>query len=892
MVSNFTRVLYCAALLGFVSAIAAPAVAKPVEKRMVLPSAVTPRHYRLDIIPDAQALTFTGTVAIEITVHQAIDTIVLNSADIVIDSAAVSGESSAPTISYDGKTETAAFALGHKLKPGAYTLSLVYHGKIFQQSSGLFALDYDTPKGKARSLFTQFENSDARRFVPCWDEPGLKATFDLTATVPAEQMAVSNMPVAATDALPGGRKRVHFATSPKMSSYLLFFAAGDFERIHRDVGGVDVGVVVKRGDTTRAAYALTTAAQILPYYNDYFGTPYPLPKLDLIAAPGDSQFFSAMENWGAIMYFEHVLLIDPRLSTDADRQDVYTVVAHEMAHQWFGDLVTMAWWDDLWLNEGFASWMEEKVTDHFHPEWNVWLHAVEEKQGAKDVDPSDGAHPRPSSMDVDARVGTHPIITPIYDVLQASGAFDTITYEKGSAVIQTLEGYLGEDAFRAGVRRYMHDHAYGNTVTDDLWKEMDKGSRRPITRIAHDLTLQAGVPLVSEASVKCVNGNTVLELTQGHFAIDADSTKARVWQVPVTAAAVGGAPAKTVIAGAHPRPLKVAGCAPVILNAGQSGYFRSRYTHDALAAIASQFSALSPYDQLGVFNDTGSLAYLGEEPMAALLELTMKFPADADPLVISALVDRLHGLDRIYRGLPTQPAFRAYAVSVLRPVLARVTWNKAPGESDNLAGVRSDLIAALGDFGDVAVLAEAKKRFEQYVADEASFDAATRSIVLRAAAAHADQATWDQLHGMAKSAKTELERREFYGLLAAAEDTGLAQQALDLAVSGEPPATLGPRLINVVSGRHPEMAFDFAVAHWDKVGPMIEPASEQLYMPRLLRTGFDLKLIAKLDAFAKDRIPASARQGVDKADSLIRYLAKIRQERLPGVDRWVQSQGG
>jgi aminopeptidase N len=879
-------------LAGMVSAIAVPAAAKPVEKRVVLPTAVTPQHYHVDITPDAQALTFKGRVTIEITVHRTTDTIVLNSADIVIDSAAVSGESAAPAISYDKKDETAAFALGHKLKPGAYTLSIVYHGKIFLQASGLFALDYDTSTGKARSLFTQFENSDARRFVPCWDEPGLKAMFDLTVTVPVGQVPVSNMPVAATEALPGGLKRVHFATSPKMSSYLLFFALGDFERIHRDVAGVDVGVVVKRGDATRAAYALTTAAQLLPFYNDYFGTPYPLPKLDLIAAPGDSQFFGAMENWGAIMYFEQALLIDPRFSTEGDRQGVYLVVAHEMAHQWFGDLVTMAWWDDLWLNEGFASWMEVKATDRFHPEWKVWLHALEEKQGAKDIDPRDDVHPKPSSMDVDARAGTHPVVTPIYDVMQASGAFDTITYQKGSAVIQTLEAYVGEDAFRAGVRRYMHDHAYGNTVTDDLWKAMDKGSKRPIARIAHDLTLQAGVPLVSEASVKCVGGNTIVELTQGRFAVDADSAKARVWQVPVIAAAIGGTPVRTVVSGAHPVTLKVTGCGPVILNAGQTGYFRSRYAHDALAAIAAHFGVLSPYDQLGVFNDTGSLAYLGQEPMSALLDLTKKFPADADPVVISALVDRLHGLDRIYRGLPAQAAFRTYAIGVLNPVLDRVTWNRTAGESDNLAGVRTNLVAALGDFGDAPVLAEAKKRFAQFAADEASLDAGTRNVVLRVAAAHADQAIWDQLHGMAKSAKTVQERREFYGLLAAAEDTRLVQQALDLALSDEPPPTTVPSIINVASGRHPEMAFDFAVAHWDKIGPTIEPASEQLYMPRLLITSSDLKLIAKLDAFAKDHIPASARQDVDKAASLIRYLAKIRTERLPEVDRWVQGQRG
>jgi aminopeptidase N len=317
---------------------AATAAAKPaISARVVLPAAVTPDRYRIDITPDAPALTFKGSVQIDLTVHQPVNRIVLNSADIVIDSAALSGAANAPAISYDERVQTATFALGHTIKPGAYTLSLVYHGKIFQQASGLFALDYQTANGTARALFTQFENSDARRFVPSWDEPGRKATFELTATVPASLMPLSNMPIASTDALPGDLKRVHFAPTPKMSSYLLFFGMGDFERVNRTVDGVDVGVVVKRGDTGSADYALEAAAHILPYYNSYFGTPYPLPKLDLIAGPGTSAFFGAMENWGAIFYFERDLLIDPRISTESDKQNVYIVVAHEMAHQWFGD---------------------------------------------------------------------------------------------------------------------------------------------------------------------------------------------------------------------------------------------------------------------------------------------------------------------------------------------------------------------------------------------------------------------------------------------------------------------------------------------------------------------------------------------------------------------------
>ncbi len=296
----------------------APGPPAAAGERVMLPASVTPQHYRIDIKPDAGALTFKGTVQIDVTVHRPTDIIVLNSADIVIDRAAVSGGTAVAAIRYDEAVQTATLTLGREIKPGAYTLSLAYHGKIYLQASGLFALDYRTAKGKARALFTQFENSDARRFVPSWDEPARKATFELSATVPADQMAVSNMPIASTETLANHLKRVRFAATPKMSSYLLFFALGDFERVHRQVDGVDVGVVVKRGDTSSSAFALDAASHVLPYYNGYFATPYPLPKLDLVAAPGASQFFGAMENWGAIFAFERDLLIDPRVSTESD----------------------------------------------------------------------------------------------------------------------------------------------------------------------------------------------------------------------------------------------------------------------------------------------------------------------------------------------------------------------------------------------------------------------------------------------------------------------------------------------------------------------------------------------------------------------------------------------
>jgi len=846
-------------------------------ERVMLPDDVTPDHYRIEITPDAENMTYKGAVQIDVTVHHATDKIVFNSADIVIDGAALSGEESAPTISYDDSVQTATLSFGRQVKPGAYTLSLAYRGKIYSHDSGLFYLDYDTTNGNARALFTQFENSDARRFVPSWDEPARKATFQLTATVPADQMAVSNMPIASTDLLVAGLKRVHFGTTPRMSSYLLFFGVGDFERVHRDVDGVDVGIVVKRGDAAYADYALDAAAEILRYYNRYFGTPYPLPKLDLIAGPGSSPFFGAMENWGAIFYFERYLEIDPRVSTEGDRQNVYITVAHEMAHQWFGNLVTMAWWDDIWLNEGFANWMQGKVTDHFHPEWNVWLRTLSYTQ---------------YTMGVDERDGTHPVVTPIHNVLQASGAFDAITYTKGAAVIRTLEAYLGEEAFRAGVRRYMHDHAYGNTVTDDFWREMDKGSPHPITPIAHDFTLQAGVPMISEISVRCLNGKSRLSLAQGHLAIDADSTKARIWRVPVTIATLGGVSAKMVVSGSDPHIFWIGACGPVILNAGQTAYFRSRYSDENLAAISVHFDALSPIDQLGIFSDTASLAYMGEEPMAVFLNLTRRVPTNADPVVASALVEQLQVLDRLYEGLPAQGSFRAYARDLIKPFFARIGWDKAPGEADNIALLRSNLIFALGTFGEPSVLAEASNRFARYVADPSSLDAAARRSVLGVVAAHADRATWDRLHLMAQSARTQSERQELYELLTAATDVAIVDEGLKLAISAEPPETTVLGMISTASRLHPDVAFDFAVGHWDQIVSHIPPTVEARYVPRLVADASDPKLIDKLNTFAEGHIPADGRQDLRKAEANIGYLAKIRKERLPEVDQWLKSQGG
>jgi aminopeptidase N len=838
-----------------------------------LPTGVRPEHYDLLIRPDASKLTFTGSLKINVLVSSATSTITLNAADIGFDHVQILGTALSPKIALDADQQTATFKFSHILQPGAYTLAIDYHGKIYQQASGLFALDYDTPHGKRRALFTQFEPADARRFLPVFDEPAQKATFTLSAVTPKGEFAVSNMPVANRAAVSPSLERVTFAQTPQMSSYLLFFGLGDFERIHRKVDGVDIGVIVPRGDAFKAGYTLDAASEILPYYNSYFGRKYPLPKLDYIAGPGISAFFGAMENWGAIFAFEGYLLVDPRTATEAERQIAFhAVVAHETAHQWFGDLVTMSWWDDLWLNEGFANWMEYKVTDHFHPEWKIWL------KGHQDTE---------MAMATDAKAGTHPIIQHIHDVLQADNAFDEITYDKGASVIRMLEAYVGEDAWRAGVRRYIAAHAYGNAVTDDLWREIDAGSPRKITDIAHDFTKQTGIPLIR---VSATPGG--VQLAPGQFTLDDTSSEKPSWLTPVYVGLADAPQAGRYVlvgkgSGAQPyeAPGQPAGSV-YIANLGQAGYFRSLYLGQAANTLKQAYANLSTADQLGVLDDTAAEALAGYAPMAQFLDLADQAPPDADPLVSDALVQDLIALDRLYDGSPEQARFRAFALSRLRPIFLRLGWAAKAGDPPNAQALRTDLLIALGQFGDADIVIEARRRFARLVAG-GQLTPDEKRAVLHIVAVAADADVWDQLHVLAKTTTLESDKRDYYVLLATALDPILSDRALKLALSGEPAPTTAPQMIRAVAGAHPRQALAFVDVHWPEVSSLLDPAARSSFASFLVSKSADRGVALALEQFAIAHVPATGRSTFTKAQATIAANAHIKETRLPEVDSWL-----
>jgi aminopeptidase N len=836
-------------------------LAAPAQTRDVLPAMVIPDRYDIHLSPDAAALTYQGEETVTLEVSKATGFITLNAKVLKVDAATIDGLP-AQTISADAAREQVTFSFATPVAKGRHELHVTWHGSIpDNRTLGLFAMDYDSPDGTKRTLATNLEPAELRTFVPSWDQPDMKAVFSLTLDAPSGQMAIANMPVAETKPLGNGFNRVRFADTPRMSTYLFFFTIGDYERIHQDVAGVDLGVVVKRGDAAKGRYALEQAARLLPYYNDYFGVPFPLPKLDLIAAPGNI-VGGSMENWGANFYGQEHLLFDPASSTEADRQLVFLVVAHEMSHQWFGDLVTMQWWDNLWLNEGFARWMQTYAADALHPEWRTGLKALDIYEEGKTVD---------------AKPGTHPVLQRVDSATQAAQAFDSITYEKGAAVINMLIAYAGADALRDGIRAYIKAHAYSNTVDSDLWSEVQKAAGRKLVRVEQDFTQKAGLPLIRVTQT--ARGS---HISVDRFVVDPSQPQPQpqpvpAWHLPVE-----------VSAGKGRVTLLLDGQANLdertpLVNAAGKAYARVLYDAATFAAITTEFAHLDAADQYNLLNDASALGNSGYAPASRLLDLLQVLPKDADPLVWSRALDLVTGLDHIYSPSPQRTAFRAWAQRLFKPVAARLGDTATAGEDASATSLRSDLFEALAHFGDAAALGRAKtlRASGRGSPDE---QRAALGIVAR----QADAATFDALLAEAHAETDPLLRKKILLALGQVDDPILGARFInEVALSRDAPAGSAASLIRAALSANPDTGWAALAPHLDDPDLPIDPRTAYRAVPAYAAMSQDLKRIDDLVAYAGKHIPADARQAVDDAVAQIRLNARIHAHALPDIEAWI-----
>ena len=719
----------------------------PASDAVVLPETARPSKYRIKLQPDLKNFTFDGEQSVDLLILEATSTIVLNSIDLEISNTTLHANGTTLTsksVTIDKDAETATLEFGETIQPGDARLEMVFTGELNDKLMGFYRSEYTSQDGETRYLATtQFEPTDARRAFPCWDEPAKKATFEVTLVFSDEYQAVSNTPVV-EEAVPGpGLKSVRFAETPIMSTYLLVFIVGNLTSIEeRAAGGTTVGVWTTPGKEDQASFALDTSVKLLSYFNEYFGIPYPLPKLDHIAIPDFAA--GAMENWGAVTYRETALLVDPDNSSAGTRQRVAEVIAHEMAHMWFGDLVTMEWWDDLWLNESFASWMGNKAVDWLFPEWEMWTQFV-------NMDTN-------RALSLDGLKNSHPIEQAVKNPAEVSQLFDAISYSKGASVIRMLENFLGEESFRKGLNRYLSSHMYDNARTEDLWSALETESGRPVTAIMDSWVKQMGYPVLQVESDR-TGGQTTLSVTQERFVYDrllgdgepdSDSDN-EVWRVPVSASQGSEESAVTVMDGRQTQiDVPGSGDGWVKLNPLQTGFFRVNYSTEDWQRLVPAIESLELHatDRLGVQNDAYALSRAGLLPVTQFLSLAQAYKNEGDASVWSDLASNLRDIEQLISDEAIHPAYQGFAREIFGPAARKIGWEPKSGEGHLDALLRSTVLSQAGSYHDPGVTAQASERFQKYLQDRETLAPDLRGVVFALAAQSGGKDVYDQIWGL------------------------------------------------------------------------------------------------------------------------------------------------
>jgi aminopeptidase N len=840
-----------------------------------LPKNVVPLDYRVSIVPDATALTINGTESVQLQFRSPSATLLFNSINETLNDVLLDGKP-VKAVASDDAQQLTTVTLAQEAPIGLHTLSFSYQGKIEQQPHGLFVQPYDMAGGgHGLLLSTQMEATDARRMFPCWDEPAFRARFELTVSIPSKWTALSNMPVARR-VVHGNMATVAFQRSPKMPSYLVEFTAGDLASIKARSGGVDFGVWAVRGQEQNGRYALANAQQILADYDDYFGYRYPLPKLDSIAIPGG--FSGAMENWGAITYYDQLLLVT-HASTIGDRQAVFSVQAHEMAHQWSGDLVTMGWWDDIWLNESFASWRAAKETDLRNPSWKWWESEDDSKETA---------------MRADARITSHSIQQHVTDELQVDNSFDPeITYNKGQAVLRMFEAYMGADTFRDGIRAYMKAHAFSNATTADLWNALGAASHSDIGAIAADWTEQGGFPLVSVTAACDATGARSITLSQRRFLLSGVDTQGAKWRIPLQIRSAASASPQSVLFTQDGQKVSAGRCdEPLSVNADAIGFYRSRYDGGSFANIARNFGTLPDGDRIALLDDQWALAESGHDTLANYLKLASAMGASVDARQWEQIVEALGTIEYDERGTGGYDAYAAFARSIIKPVSDRLGWDAKPDETPNVQTLRRTLLSDLGAWGDQQVIAEARRRFDLFMKDRASLGPDDQAMVLSIVMRGADADTFDQVHALAKQAGDEADLQRYYSALDYVRDPQLAAQVVQIALSSELPpqaAQLRLRLVFGLARYHPQLAWSTFTDHQDAIMAPF-PTFASLMIAQYVPVAFwDSLPLDQLESWVRAHVPAEMSVNVDRGMESVRFKLSEKQALVVAVDQYLNT---
>ncbi len=736
-----------------------------------LPRTATPQRYDLLLAPDLVTATFTGEVAVTLTVHEATDELVCNAAELEIteawvDDAGTTGAAQRRdgAVTLDASLEQAHIRFGSSLAPGEIVLHLRFSGVLTDKLRGFYRSTFTDESGATRSMaVTQFEATDARRAFPCWDEPEFKAIFGVTLRVADDLLAVSNGPELSRQRRDDGTVQITFADTMPMSTYLVAFVVGPLEATRTvDAGGVPLRVVCRPGQTPLAEFALEVGAFALRWLAEYYGIAYPGDKLDMVAVPDFA--FGAMENLGCVTYRESLLLLDPATATQSEQVAVTDVIAHELAHMWFGDLVTMRWWNGIWLNEAFATFMEMKCSDAFRPAWGRWMQFGRE---------------RSSAFDVDALEATRPIEYPVHTPADAEGMFDTLTYQKGSAVVRMLEQYLGEDAFRDGIHRYLQTHQFGNTETTDLWDALEAETGEPVRAMMDSWIFQGGFPLVRAETV-----SGAVRASQHRFRyLPSASDDDTIWRVPLVAR--HGSETTRVALDVDTALLDL-DQRPVVLNHRGHGFYRVAYDDDLRAQLVDGLADLEPLERYAFLDDALALTLRGDLHAAEVAGLVTRL-ADIgeENLAIWQLAAVV--VDTLHRATPAgeRAAFSAWVRATWSPLWARLGPECAPDDDDLRRALRGLTLGILGLHGDPAAQKLADALFEQYQADPASVDAELAAGALRSVAAHADAAQFDAMVERFRHGHTPQEQFRYLYAAAGVRDADLFGRYLDLLATDE-----------------------------------------------------------------------------------------------------------